>query len=104
MSGPGNLELEDGTRRRVRRDPLFGWFVVEGVRPKIGASVILDGIAREVVIVARLPGNRHAISVLPDFDDPGCEACRLLDEPPTAEYCRTACQAKGLGDRVGEVG
>lgn len=97
------LEFEDGIRRRADRDPVFGWFIVGGVHPKMGASVVVDDIAREVVVVAQLPDGRCGIGVLPNFDDPGCDDCRWLEDPPTADYCRTACPGKGLGNRVGEI-
>ena len=76
-----------------RYDYLFGWYVVEeDRRPRLGDRVIVDGFEREVVVPAELPEEQaSAILVLPDFNQPGCEGCEELPEPPTADWCRSRC-------------
>lgn len=87
------LQLQNGAIHEVARDANFGWYVLEGPRPKLGSAVSLDGVPRDVVVVAKLADRRYGIGLLPDFDDAGCEACGSLETPPTPAYCRTACRA-----------
>lgn len=87
------LVFDNGTACGAERDPSSGWYVLKanGRRPELGAVVTLDGIRREIVMVARVPGGDTGIHFVPDFEDPGCEDCARLPDPPTPEQCRRAC-------------
>lgn len=85
------LVLKDGSACAVERHPTCGCWVVHGTRLALGDFVTMDGIRREVVVVAEYHGDVRGIHVLPDFDDPGCSACGGALVPPTPEWCRLAC-------------
>ena len=86
------LVLEDGTTCFAERDPAAGWYVVEGPAD-LGTVVTVDGVRREVVVVARVPGGGTGIQFVPDFEKPGCDDCATLPSPPSPERCRRACVA-----------
>lgn len=85
------LVLKDGKSRSVERHPTYGWYVVRGSKLDLGDFITIDGIRREVVVVAELNHDQLGIHVLPDFEDPGCQACGQALVPPTPEWCRLAC-------------
>ncbi len=85
------LVLDDGTTRTAERDPALGWYVVKGRPPGLGASVMVEGIRREVAVVAWLPDGEVGLHLIPDFLDPGCGDCAYTAAPPTPEWCRTVC-------------
>lgn len=85
------LYTRDGRRWLAERQPTSGWYVVRGARPKLGEPLTMDGIRREVVVVAQLSSGAFGLHLLPDFEDPGCEACARAPMPPTPEQCRALC-------------